>query len=172
MAAAVVVRRSVATLGLQTRPRPGAPGRRLACVRVAASSAAAEAGAHALPAAETSASKAGVAALPAAERCTFRLGDSEVHLETGRVGRQAGGAVMATEGETTLFTTICASDEAPKDASFLPLTVVYQERFSAAGRTASGYVKRDGKQRESEVLISRLVDRPLRPVFTVRCTAP
>ena len=92
-----------------------------------------------------SAAQADGVALPQAERCTFRIGDSEIHLETGRVGRQAGGAIMATEGETVLYTTICASEEQPKDKSFLPLTVVYQERFSAAGRTASGFVKRDGK---------------------------
>ena len=119
-------------------------------------------------AAAASAAQADGVALPAAQSCTFRIGDSEIRLETGRVGRQAGGAIMATEGETVLYTTICASDEQPKDKSFLPLTVVYQERFSAAGKTASGFVKRDGKQRESEILVSRLVDRPLRPVFTVR----
>jgi len=153
------LRRGVATPGLQARPRAGVSRRHFAC-RTAAGAVA----------------DAGGAALPAAESCTFRLGDSEVRLETGRVGRQAGGAVMATEGETVLFTTICASDEPPKDSSFLPLTVVYQERFSAAGRTASGFIKRDGRQRENEVLVSRLVDRPLRPVFTVRrraaCAAP
>ena len=133
------------------RPRPGVSRRRSVARRTVAAAA-----------------DAGVAALPDAEFCTFRLGDSEVRLETGRVGRQAGGAVMAIEGETVLFTTICASDEPPKDSSFLPLTVVYQERFSAAGRTASGFIKRDGKQRENEILVSRLVDRPLRPVFAVR----
>jgi hypothetical protein len=111
------------------------------------------------------ASDAGGGALPEAERCTFRLGDSEVTLETGRIGRQAGGAVMAREGDTALYTTICAADAPAADGSFLPLTVVYQERFSAAGRTASGFIKRDGKQRDNEVLTSRLVDRPLRPVF-------
>ena len=152
VAAAGFRSRSAATLGLQARPRPGAfvSRRRLACRTTA------------------SAADAGVAALPAAERCTFRLGDSEIVLETGRVGRQAGGAILASECDTVILTTICASDEPPKDSSFLPLTVVYQERFSAAGRTASGFIKRDGKQRESEILVSRLVDRPLRPVFSVR----
>ena len=143
---------SVAKLRLLTRPCPG--------VRVG--------GSRRGVAAAASAAQADGLALPAAQSCTFRIGDSEIRLETGRVGRQAGGAIMATEGETVLYTTICASDEQPKDKSFLPLTVVYQERFSAAGRTASGFVKRDGKQRESEILVSRLVDRPLRPVFTVR----
>ena len=142
----------VATLRLLTRPRPCVLSRRGGT-------------------AAASAAQVDGVALPQAERCTFRIGDSEIRLETGRVGRQAGGAIMATEGETVLYTTVCASEEQPKDKSFLPLTVVYQERFSAAGRTASGFVKRDGKQRESEILVSRLVDRPLRPVFTVRRSA-
>ncbi len=115
--------------------------------------------------AQPPAAEAGGGTLPEAERCTFRLGDSEVTLETGRIGRQAGGAVMAREGDTALYTTICGADAPAADGSFLPLTVVYQERFSAAGRTASGFIKRDGKQRDNEVLTSRLVDRPLRPVF-------
>ena len=99
------------------------------------------------------------------QTCSFQLGESTVVLETGRIGRQANGAVLAREGDTALFSTICCDPSTATDGSFLPLTVVYQERFSADGRTASGFVKRDGKQRESEVLVSRLVDRPLRPVF-------
>ena len=96
--------------------------------------------------------------------CSFRMGDSTVTLETGRIGRQANGSVLAREGETAMLTTICAA-EPSSDTSFLPLTVVYQERFSAAGTTSSGFVKREGKARDNEVLISRFVDRPLRPVF-------
>ena len=99
--------------------------------------------------------------------CTFALGASTVTLETGRVGRQANCAVLATEGETVLLSTICAETRAAagSDSSFLPLTCVYQERFSAAGRTPTGFLKREGKSRDAEVLISRLVDRPLRPMF-------
>lgn len=102
---------------------------------------------------------------PSAVSCSFRLGDSTVSLETGRIGRQANAAVLAREGDTSLYTTVCSERQAAADASFLPLTVVYQERFSAAGRTSSGFVKRDGRQRDSDTLVSRLVDRPLRPLF-------
>ena len=70
--------------------------------------------------------------------------------------------MLAREGDSVLLTTICAAESAA-NSSFLPLTVVYSERFSAAGRTASGFLKREGKQRDHEVLTSRLVDRPLRP---------
>ena len=81
----------------------------------------------------------------------------QVKIETGRIGLQSNGAVMVTEGETMLYTTICAGREATADGSFVPLTVNYSERFSAAGRTAGGYLKRDGRQRESDTLIARLV---------------
>ncbi|EFJ41423.1 hypothetical protein VOLCADRAFT_107702 [Volvox carteri f. nagariensis] len=72
---------------------------------------------------------------------------------------------MATCGETMIYATACCSASPTGDGSFLPLTVNYAERFSAAGRTSGGYVKRDGRPRDSEVLVSRLVDRPLRPMF-------
>ena len=89
----------------------------------------------------------------------------QVSIETGRIGLQANGAVMVTEGETVLYTTICAGREITADGGFVPLTVNYQERFSAAGKTAGGYRKRDGGVRENETLIGRLVDRPLRPMI-------
>jgi len=92
----------------------------------------------------------------AVSECSFKLGDAVITLETGRIGRQANGAVLAREGDTVVFTTICAAERAAASAdSFLPLTVVYQERFSAAGRTASGFQKREGRSRDNEVLTSR-----------------
>ena len=97
-------------------------------------------------------------------QCVIVMGESRITLETGSIARQANGAVLAREGDTTILSTICAG-ESGQDGSFLPLTVVYQERFSAAGRTSSGFSKRDGRPRDNEVLVSRLVDRPLRPVF-------
>lgn len=93
------------------------------------------------------------------------IGASTVTLETGRVGAQANGAVMATEGETVIYSTACASREVTGDGSFVPLTVNYAERFSAAGRTAGGFKKRDGATSERETLKARLVDRPLRPMI-------
>lgn len=95
----------------------------------------------------------------------LRIGESTVTLETGAIGLQANGAVMAREGETIVYTTACASRDRTGDGSFVPLTVNYQERFSAAGKTAGGYKKRDGGLRENETLKARLVDRPIRPMM-------
>ena len=100
-----------------------------------------------------------------AKTLTLQIGDSQVTIETGRIGRQANGAVMVTEGETVMYATICAGREVTADGGFVPLTVNYQERFSAVGKTAGGYRKRDGGVRENETLVGRLVDRPLRPMI-------
>ncbi len=86
-------------------------------------------------------------------------------LETGRVARQADGAVLATYGETTVLAT-AVSAKAPKPGiDFFPLTVNYQEKAFAAGRIPGGYFKREGRPTERETLISRLIDRPIRPLF-------
>ena len=100
-----------------------------------------------------------------ARELVLRIGESEVRLETGKIGLQANGAVFASEGETVLYNTACASRECTGDGSFVPLTVNYAERFSAAGRTSGGYKKRDGGLRENETLKARLVDRPIRPMM-------
>ena len=100
-----------------------------------------------------------------ARELVLRIGESEVRLETGKIGLQANGAVLASEGETVLYTTACASRECTGDGSFVPLTVNYAERFSAAGRTSGGYKKRDGGLRENETLKARLIDRPIRPMM-------
>ncbi len=86
-------------------------------------------------------------------------------LETGRIARQADGAVFASYGETTVLATI-VSAKAPKPGQdFFPLTVNYQEKAFAAGRIPGGYFKREGRPSERETLISRLIDRPIRPLF-------
>src|SRR5271167_708731 len=86
-------------------------------------------------------------------------------LETGRIARQADGAVLATYGETTVLATI-VSAKAPKPGQdFFPLTVNYQEKAFAAGRIPGGYFKREGRPTEKETLVSRLIDRPIRPLF-------
>jgi polyribonucleotide nucleotidyltransferase len=86
-------------------------------------------------------------------------------LETGRMARQSDGAVLATYGETTVLATVVA-DKAPKPGiDFFPLTVNYQEKFYAAGRIPGGYFKREGRPTEKETLTSRLIDRPIRPLF-------
>ncbi len=86
-------------------------------------------------------------------------------LETGGMARQADGAVLATYGETVLLATICAARSAKPGQSFFPLTVNYQEKFYASGKIPGGYFKREGRPTERETLISRLIDRPFRPLF-------
>ncbi|DBA96171.1 TPA: hypothetical protein ACH3X1_015652 [Trebouxia sp. C0004] len=102
---------------------------------------------------------------PKATKLSMDVGGRQMTLETGEIGRQANGAVNLTYGDTVLYTTACCSLEATGDGSFIPLQVNYTERFSAAGKTSGGFIKRDGRSRESEVLVSRLTDRPIRPMF-------
>jgi len=86
-------------------------------------------------------------------------------LETGRVARQADGAVLATYGETTVLATVVAQKEAKPGQDFFPLTVNYMEKYYAAGRIPGGFFKREGRPTEKETLTSRLIDRPIRPLF-------
>ena len=92
-------------------------------------------------------------------------GGRRLVLETGRVARQADGAVMATYGETTVLCTAVASKQAKPGQDFFPLTVNYQEKTFAAGKIPGGFFKREGRPSEKEVLTSRLIDRPIRPLF-------
>jgi polyribonucleotide nucleotidyltransferase len=86
----------------------------------------------------------------------------QIAFETGEIARQAGGAVTLSDGDTVVLATVCAGAKTG-DGSFTPLAVHYAERFSAAGRTTGSFIKRDGRPKDGETLISRLVDRPLRP---------
>ena len=95
---------------------------------------------------------------------TFRYGNHNVTLETGIVARQATAAVMVTMDDTVVLVTVVAK-EGSGEKDFFPLTVNYQERTYAAGRIPGGYFKREGKPSEKETLTSRLIDRPLRPLF-------
>ena len=88
-----------------------------------------------------------------------------LRLETGRMARQADGAVLATYGETTVLATAVAARSAKPGIDFFPLTVNYQEKTYAAGKIPGGYFKREGRPTERETLISRLIDRPIRPLF-------
>src|SRR5208337_2705892 len=92
-------------------------------------------------------------------------GGRKLVLETGRIARQADGAVIATYGETTVLATVVAAKKPKEGIDFLPLTCNYQEKFFAAGRIPGGYFKREGRPTERETLISRLIDRPIRPLF-------
>jgi polyribonucleotide nucleotidyltransferase len=86
-------------------------------------------------------------------------------LETGKIARQADGSVVATYGETTVLATVVAAKAAKPGGDFFPLTVNYQEKAFAAGRIPGGYFKREGRPSEKETLVSRLIDRPIRPLF-------
>jgi polyribonucleotide nucleotidyltransferase len=86
-------------------------------------------------------------------------------LETGRIARQADGSVYATYGDTALLATVVAAKEPKPGQDFFPLTVNYQEKYFASGRIPGGYFKREGRPTERETLISRLIDRPIRPLF-------
>lgn len=96
---------------------------------------------------------------------TFQYGEHTVSLETGRIARQATGAVMARMGDTMVLVTVVGKKEAKEGVSFFPLTVNYQEKYYAAGRVPGGYFKREGRPTEKETLTSRLIDRPIRPLF-------
>ena len=95
---------------------------------------------------------------------SFQYGEQTVRLETGRIARQATGAVVASMGDTSVLVTVVAETE-PKNFNFLPLTVEYEERTYAAGRIPGGFFKREGRPSEKAVLTCRLIDRPLRPLF-------
>src|SRR5438094_433046 len=95
----------------------------------------------------------------------LELAGRMLKLETGRLAKQANGAVLTTYGDTYVLATAVASQAAKKDTDFLPLTVDYQEKAYAAGKIPGGYFKREGQPSEREKLASRLIDRPMRPLF-------
>ncbi len=96
---------------------------------------------------------------------TFQYGDQQVTLETGKMARQATGSVTVTMGNSKVLATVVGRREASANADFFPLTVNYQEKTYAAGRIPGGFFKREGRPTEKETLTSRLIDRPIRPLF-------
>jgi polyribonucleotide nucleotidyltransferase len=98
-------------------------------------------------------------------RVQLDWGGRKLVLETGKIARQADGAVVASYGESKVLATVVAAKEPREGVDFLPLTVDYQEKFYAAGRIPGGYFKREGRPTEKETLVSRLIDRPVRPLF-------
>jgi polyribonucleotide nucleotidyltransferase len=98
-------------------------------------------------------------------RKTFQFGAHTVALETGEIARQASGAVLASMGDTVVLVTVVGNKDAVAGRDFFPLTVDYQERTYAAGKIPGGFFKREGRPTEKETLTSRLIDRPLRPLF-------
>jgi polyribonucleotide nucleotidyltransferase len=99
------------------------------------------------------------------KRVTIDWAGRPLTLETGRIARQADGAVLATYGETSVLAAVVYARKAKEGQDFFPLTVNYLERYYAAGRVPGGYFKREGRPTEKETLTSRLIDRPIRPLF-------
>jgi len=98
-------------------------------------------------------------------RKTFQYGNDTVTLETGKVARQATGAVVVTMGDTQVLATAVGRKQVKPGTDFFPLTVNYQEKTYAAGKIPGGFFKREGRPTEKETLVSRLIDRPIRPLF-------
>lgn len=98
------------------------------------------------------------------EMC-ISVGGQDIIFQTGKVARQANGSVIVRCGETMIIATACATPAPLPNIDFLPLRIDYQEKFSSVGRTAAGYIKREGRPTERETLVCRLIDRPLRPMF-------
>ena len=92
-------------------------------------------------------------------------GGRKLTLETGTIARQADGAVVVTYGETVVLCTATAAKTARQGIDFFPLTVNYQEKTFAAGKIPGGFFKREGRPTEKETLVSRLIDRPIRPLL-------
>ncbi|HHT61454.1 MAG: polyribonucleotide nucleotidyltransferase [Paludibacteraceae bacterium] len=97
---------------------------------------------------------------------TITLGDGRtITLETGKLAKQADGAVMVTMGQTMLLATVCSAQDAVPGTDFMPLTVEYKEKFASNGRFPGGFTRREGRASDYEILIARLIDRALRPLF-------
>ena len=93
------------------------------------------------------------------------FGGKKITLETGKIARQADGAIIATMGETVVIATVVGAKKVNPETDYFPLSVNYQEKYYAAGKIPGGYFKREARPTESETLISRLIDRPIRPLF-------
>ena len=95
----------------------------------------------------------------------IELNGKKISLETGKIARQADGAIIARCGETVVLATVVGAKKINPDMDYFPLSVNYQEKYYAAGKIPGGYFKREARPTESETLISRLIDRPIRPLF-------
>ncbi|HRU27713.1 MAG: polyribonucleotide nucleotidyltransferase [Spirochaetota bacterium] len=102
------------------------------------------------------------------QRVTMQIGGEELILETGRMAKQANGAVFAQYAGAAVIATVCASSSGEEDLDYVPLTVDYNEKYYAAGKIPGGFIKREGRPKDKEILVSRLIDRPMRPLFDKR----
>ncbi|MBL6661141.1 MAG: polyribonucleotide nucleotidyltransferase, partial [Crocinitomicaceae bacterium] len=96
---------------------------------------------------------------------TIDVGGKKISIETGKLAKQADGAVVLRMGDTMILATVVANKEAKEGVDFLPLTVDYKEKFAADGRIPGGFFRREARPSEREILVMRIVDRALRPLF-------
>jgi polyribonucleotide nucleotidyltransferase len=96
----------------------------------------------------------------------IRIGEEDLILETGKMAKQANGAVFAKYGGSAVIATACCSEQEREEISFIPLSVEYNEKYYAAGKIPGGFIKREGRPKDREILVSRLIDRPMRPLFS------
>jgi len=101
------------------------------------------------------------------QRVTYKIGNEELTLETGRLAKQANGSVYAQFGGSAVIATVCSSSSAQEGLDYVPLTVDYNEKYYAAGKIPGGFIKREGRPKDKEILVSRLIDRPMRPLFDI-----
>ena len=99
------------------------------------------------------------------QRVSYKIGDNELILETGHMAKQANGSVYAQYAGSAVIATVCTSDSAQEGLDYVPLTVDYNEKYYAAGKIPGGFIKREGRPKDKEILVSRLIDRPMRPLF-------
>jgi polyribonucleotide nucleotidyltransferase len=99
-------------------------------------------------------------------RVSYRFGDEELVLETGHMAKQANGSVFARLGGSAVLATACFGEREMEDLDFVPLSVDYIEKYYAAGKIPGGFIKREGRPKDREILVSRLIDRPIRPLFS------
>lgn len=99
------------------------------------------------------------------QRVTYRIGNDDLILETGKMAKQANGSIFAQYAGTAIIATACCSSEYKEGMDFVPLTVEYNEKYYAAGKIPGGFIKRETRPKDKEILVSRLIDRPMRPLF-------
>ena len=99
-------------------------------------------------------------------RVTLKVGAETLVLESGRMAKQANGAIFATFGESAVLATVCCGSRPVEDLDYVPLSVEYNEKYYAAGKIPGGFLKREGRPKDKEILMSRLIDRPMRPLFS------
>ncbi len=98
-------------------------------------------------------------------KVSYRIGDEDLILETGRLAKQANGSIYAQYAGSAVIATVCSSSSSQEGLDYVPLTVDYNEKYYAAGKIPGGFIKREGRPKDKEVLVSRLIDRPMRPLF-------